>query len=664
MRPSRLLRLALPVLLLLPVGVATQGRADPTVPAAVVGSLGYATGGGGSLLSWSQTVTPTAPVLLGASSALLGTRRTRVPAAADRDADGSVTTSLMPSAEKAYFIAEPVAAKGSVFPFLWAKEGSGEGVPALAPPLTYTAAVSTVRWPFLQSRATAADAGHGRLAVSAAGYTRTRVGYTGASALDRLSTVTTVSGVLIARGGDVVGGDFSQSDPQFRFTNTATIRLPKGTFDPQFGLWKFSLALATETGVPFLESSVRPFPDHDELDLSLYLSGRVPRARTAVVDGERVWRQGIPFVVVMVDKAFGIDPVVSTQLPTAMGVITRPDGTTSRGLITGGRTTTALGDPLLPVLGASCGFGFGAWTHHAPPKAVVVRGREGAPALAGWTIAARRRRTVERLSAAGLDVDGVVRPLTALRAERDLVRHRSAWGDDVVGPDQVVGTSFYGAFTDYCSWDTDHVHRATSVHESPGMKLGLEHRLLYVTDQVVADVRLATVDDSRSTYTAMWPVLRVVVRVWSLDGRPHRVRVRALLEARNAVLQVGDTTSGGGPSGPVLEQEATVPGEEQVYLSPRDGTDHYRLLSGNTAAGIRGETDVLNRYAGPQGVTTAVNRGATLLTDPVPSPTTGLSPDVDLYLASAPSAQSPAPSSYTGFLAALLADDPASTQGG
>jgi hypothetical protein len=268
------------------------------------------------------------------------------------------------------------------------------------------------------------------------------------------------------------------------------------------------------------------------------------------------------------------------------------------------------------------------------------------------------------LSATGLDVDGAVTPLTALHAERDVVRHRTAWGDDVVGPDQVVGTSFYGAFTDYCSYDTDHVHRATSAHESPGMKLGLEHRLLYVTDQVVADVRLATVDDSRSTYVQMWPVLRVAVRVWSLDGRPHQVRVRALLEARNAVLQVGDTTSGGGPSGPVLEQETTVPGEELVFLAPRDGSDHYRLLSGNTAAGIRGETDVLNRYAGPQGVTTIVNRSANLLTDPVPGAMTALKPDVDLYLASAPSAGSPAPSSYTGFLAALIADDAGATQGG
>jgi len=154
------------------------------------------------------------------------------------------------------------------------------------------------------------------------------------------------------------------------------------------------------------------------------------------------------------------------------------------------------------------------------------------------------------------------------------------------------------------------------------------------------------------------------VRVWSLDGQPHRVRVRALLEARGALLQVGDTTSGGGPSGPVLERETSVPGEEQIYLSPRDGTDHYRLLSGNTAAGIRGETDVLNRYAGPQGVSTIVNRSATLLTDPVPGAMTSLGPDVDLYLSSAPSAQSPAPSSYTGFLAALLADDAAATQGG
>jgi hypothetical protein len=286
------------------------------------------------------------------------------------------------------------------------------------------------------------------------------------------------------------------------------------------------------------------------------------------------------------------------------------------------------------------------------------------PALGDWTIGGRPRRTVQRLSAAGIDVDGAVTPLTALRAERDVVRHRTAWGDDVVGPDQVVGTSFYGAFTDYCSYDTDHVHRATSVHESPGMKLGLEHRLLYVTDHVVADVRLATVDDSRSTYTSMWPVLRVAVRVWSLDGKPHQVRVRALLEARNAFLQVGDTTSGGGPSGPGVQQETTGAGEEQVYLAPRDGTDHYRLLSGNTAAGLRGETDVLNRYAGPQGVTTIVNRGARLLTDPVAGPMTSLSPDVDLYLASAPSADSPAPSSYTGFLAALIADDTAATQGG
>jgi hypothetical protein len=658
------LRLALTSLLLLSTWVATAGHADPVVPDGVVGSVGYASGAGGSLLSWSQTVTPTAPVVLGASSTLFAAHRTRVPAGADRDADGSVTTSLMPSADKAYFIGEPVAAKGSVFPFLWAKEGSGQGAPALHPPLTYTAAVSSMRWPFLQGKEPAPDAGRGRLGVAAAGYTRTKVGYTGAAALDRLSTVTTVSGVLVAQGGDVVGGAYSQSDPQFTLTNKATIRLPKGTFDQQYGIWQFSLALATEHGVPFLESAVRPFPDHDELDIYLSLSGRLPRARTDVVDGERVWRQGIPFVIVMVDKAFGIDPVVSSDLPAATGVITRPDGTTSRGLVPGGRRATSLGDPLLPVLGVSCNFGFGAWTHHAPPKAVAAPGRAGAPAFGDWSIAGRPRRTVQRLSATGLDVDGAVTPLTALHAERDVVRHRTAWGDDVVGPDQVVGTSFYGAFTDYCSYDTDHVHRATSAHESPGMKLGLEHRLLYVTDQVVADVRLATVDDSRSTYVQMWPVLRVAVRVWSLDGRPHQVRVRALLEARNAVLQVGDTTSGGGPSGPVLEQETTVPGEELVFLAPRDGSDHYRLLSGNTAAGIRGETDVLNRYAGPQGVTTIVNRSANLLTDPVPGAMTALKPDVDLYLASAPSAGSPAPSSYTGFLAALIADDAGATQGG
>jgi hypothetical protein len=634
--------------LLAPAGAAPP---DPQTPlSSAVRGLQANRASGIAALSWTQRVTAGAPAALVRNAYLVGGGRVPLPAGTDGDPDTVVTTTLAPTATPVEFAVDPVFSRRSVFPFLWARKSSSAvadavspvGAPVnppsaavLAPGDTFDVAVSTVRWPYLPA-APAAASGRGSLTTVFTTAARTTVGYTTASGT-RHGTVTTIAGLVFARGGSV-SGSADRSNPKA----FPPIRLPVPA-DTLGGAQNWIYAAGQNP--PGAEIDPVVYVEHGRLVLQPYVYGRLSARRIETIDGDAVDRYVAPFVLVFVSGALDVTPSVHvTAAPGTRLRVVDPAGQVTRSVVGGNA-------PAEPGPLGGCGGIYGQSVGAAPTATVDKAFRGTHRGLRDWRMPGNDLRAITGAGAIGIDVDGVPRPLLPTSGEADVTSRRAQWYRDIADVPSYVGTDLYDVIDECALSDT--ARQVTTTQHTWGVRLGLEHRFVMVTDALVVEVRLAVAPDSRATWTGSWPVLRVRVRAFARDGRPHRVRIRTLVTATGSLLVTPNRSTTGVP----LAAEAQLPSEDTLVLDTDAG--NYIVVAGNEAGGASPSgTDLPGRYAGPLG--TAVVTGAKAgpaADDPRPGAAT-LPRTIDINLMSAPTVEGGAPSYYTGFLTVLVRRPP------
>lgn len=648
--PPRALGRAGVAVALLSVLVVPAGAtpADPVTPmTSAVRSLQARRAAGITALSWTQRVSVGAPAVLARNAVLVGGGRVALPQGSDGDPDTVVTTTLAPTATPVEFAVDPVFSRRSAYPFLWARKSgnvvadavSPVGAPVnppaapavLAPGDSYDVAVSTVRWPYLP--AAPAPAGRaGTLATVFTAAARTTVGYATASG-SRQGTVTTIAGVIYARGGAVTGSNDMSHPKPFA---PIPLPVPAGTLGGAQN-WIYSAG----QNPPGANVDTAVYVDHGRLLLQPYLYGRLSARRVETIDGEAVDRYVAPFVMVFVSGALDVTPSVQ---------VTAPPGTTLRTVDPAGHVTLSGGSEPGPLGG--CGGIYGQSAGAAPTARVDKAFRGTHRGLRDWRMPGADLRAIDGAGAIGIDVDGVPRPLLPSPGEADVTTRRTQWYRDVAGLASYAGSDFYDVIDD-CSL-SDTARQLNTTQHTWGVRLGLEHRFVMVTDALVVEVRLAVAPDSRATWTGSWPVLRVRVRAFAKDGRPHRVRIRTLVTATGTLVVTPNRETTGVP----LAAEAALPSEDTLVLDTDAG--NYIVVAGNEAgAASPSGPDLAGRYAGPFGTAVVTGaRGGAAADDPRPG-AAALPRTIDLNLMSAPTVEGAAPSYYSGFLTVLVRRPPA-----
>ena len=581
--------------------------------------------------SWTATVRPTRPQPLneqGVLTSLAGAQPLHSRAAMPADADAVVTVSDVMSTNPIDFESTPVFTPHTAYPLLWARKapsgaanpvsGTNSATAMLSPTDTYQVAVVGASWPAAYGPA-APVRGHGHLVVSAPVFSTQTVGYN-TPAGHASAAVHVGAGMLTAAGGAVSDHDKNHS--------VVVSALPEAQWAQPDGM--LLVYYLTPASAPVVAWSLAGTAGH--LKLVASIQGTLPAGRVKNVGGAAVQTEGVPFLVVAVDGVIGSGLAATPAVPAG----------TKAAMVTPAGGHPIVVQPGVPLRLAqqqggpndydACLFGMGQDNPRDDVSATAATA--GAPGLTGWRVGHASRAELGSIALASIDIDGTSWSPNLSDAVSVVWRPLVSWEDDIA---DVTGEDFYDAFTDRCLFG-DTTGQSGMLQHWQGLRFGTEQRAVFVHAGVLIEVRVAAAPDSRLTYTqngqaAEWPVSRVRVSAFSLDGLLHQVSVTTKVTFTRSMTML--TPNGAGVDEPMPAGSYPT---EQVNYRFTSGSLSDMLASGNLSPGTFGR-DYVGRSDG-FGSTVTVSSGSS---------------GTQLVCSSDPEGAAAAPTYGTGFLTAIIA---------